>query len=285
MKPRGAGVTPPSCALGEHMHRATSAYIQTSVSTTSQGEVLLILYDGAIKFLGQAKERIEAKDPAGKGILISKALDILNELDSTLNPERGGKIAENLHNLYTFCNNHLLKANIRMSTEMVDEVINILSGLRSAYASIIDLPEAQAAGMEAAANQHTKANTIQRSGIGTASSGTAPLPATASATAKGLNLYAKKFADIHPQQGTPPNAATSLLSTAQQIANAVSAQPAAPAAPSVAAATPAQQPPTAMPKTPEPVHAELPPPLQDAPAFSSRQLAGANLYRKFASGS
>lgn len=265
------------------MHRATSAYIKTRVSTTSQGEVLLILYDGAINFLTQAKERILAKDPAGKGILISKALDILNELDSTLNPERGGKITENLHNLYTFCNNHLLKANIRMSTEMVDEVINILAGLRSAYAAIIDLPEAQAAGMEAAANQHAKAHTIQRSGAGIASSGTVPMPSTPNATAKGLNLYAKKFADIHPEAAAQPAAPVStLMGTAQRIASAAVGQSSAAMPPPGASAAPAPEAPATEPGTvPESAGSPLPP---VAPAFSGRQLAGASLYRKFASG-
>ncbi len=168
------------------MHRATTAYRQTQVTTTTQGEVLLILYDGAINFLVQAKVRIAAKDPAGKGILISKALDIINELDSTLNLEKGGSISENLHNLYFFCNKHLLLANLRMSADMVDEVIKILAGLRSAYAAIQELPEAKAAGLEAAANHHAKATSQSR-----AAHTSLAMPATAHSSNKGLSLYAQ----------------------------------------------------------------------------------------------
>ena len=167
------------------MNRATNAYRQTQVTTTSQGEVLLMLYDGAISFLSQAKERIDAKDPAGKGNLISKTLDIINELDSTLNLERGGSLSENLHNLYFFCNKHLLLANLRMNKDMIDEVIKILVGLRSAYAAIQDLPEAKAAGLEAAASQHAKSTSTNRpSNVGTGTnSQTSPN--------RGLSMYAQ----------------------------------------------------------------------------------------------
>lgn len=138
------------------MHKAAQAYLQTQVTTTSQGEIVVLLYDGAIKFLNRAKERLEANDMAGKGNAISKALDVINELDSSLNKEKGGDLATNLHGLYSFCNKHLLMANIKKSTTMIDDVIKVLSGLRNAYAEILTMPEAQAAAQEAAANMHAK---------------------------------------------------------------------------------------------------------------------------------
>lgn len=104
-----------------------------------------MLYDGAIKFLNQAKERIEAKDYPGKGILISNAIDVINELASSLNAEKGGDLAANLSQLYFYCNKRLFMANSRMDTAAIDEVIKILGGIRSAYAQIIDSPEAVAA--------------------------------------------------------------------------------------------------------------------------------------------
>ena len=78
------------------MHRAVNTYFQTQMTTTTQGDVLLSLYDAAIRFLTEAKERIDAKDPAGKGNLISKTLDIIAELDGTLNIEKGKDLAQNL---------------------------------------------------------------------------------------------------------------------------------------------------------------------------------------------
>ncbi|WP_022660862.1 flagellar export chaperone FliS [Paucidesulfovibrio longus] len=123
------------------MSKAAHAYLATQVTTTSQGQLLVMLYDAAIKFLKQAKERIEAKDYAKKGILISRAMDIISELANSLNRDKGGKLADNLDSLYMFCNIRLAKANLKMDVRMIDEVLNILTNIRSAYAQIV--PEAE----------------------------------------------------------------------------------------------------------------------------------------------
>lgn len=119
------------------MLKAAKAYLVTQVSTASQGDLLLMLYDTAIKHLRQAIEKMRAGDVAGKGVLISKALSIISELQESLNKERGGDISKNLFQLYFFCNSRLLMANLKMQPEMVEEVIAILSGLRQAFAQIL----------------------------------------------------------------------------------------------------------------------------------------------------
>lgn len=119
------------------MQKAAHAYLQTQVATTSQGALLLMLYDGAVNFLNQAKEKIAERDYAKKGVLISKAIDIVAELDACLNVQRGGDISDNLHRLYFYCNSRLLSANLKMNVAYIDEVIKILEGLRSAYAHIL----------------------------------------------------------------------------------------------------------------------------------------------------
>lgn len=118
------------------MYKAAQAYLQTQVTTTSQGDLLIMLFDGCIKFLKQAKEQIAARNYAQKGILISKALDILAELQSSLNPQKGGEVAENLRKLYLLCATKLLTANMKMDQELVDQVIKMLSGVRDAFAQI-----------------------------------------------------------------------------------------------------------------------------------------------------
>ena len=147
------------------MKTAAQAYFSTQVSTTSQGQLLLMLYDGCIKFLNQAKVSIDEKDIAKKGTLITRALDILNELDSSLNMEAGGEIAKNLHDLYFFCTTRLLKANLELNTTYIDEVIKILDGLRDAYAQIIDTPEAIEAMKNNAAVPSRQATTHANSGV------------------------------------------------------------------------------------------------------------------------
>ena len=124
------------------MLKAKQAYFQTQVTTTTQGELVVLLYDGAIKYLRLAKEKMEIKDFAEKGILISKAMDIIQELDSSLNMEQGGEISVNLHSLYIFAQRQLLQANLKMDQKLIDEVITMLSSLRDAFAAIINTPEA-----------------------------------------------------------------------------------------------------------------------------------------------
>lgn len=119
------------------MLKAAKAYLATQVTTSSQGDLLLMLYDTAIKHMHQAIEKMRAGDVAGKGMLITKAINIVSELQESLNKERGGDISKNLFHLYFFCNTRLLKANLQMSVEMVEEVITILTGLRQAFAQIM----------------------------------------------------------------------------------------------------------------------------------------------------
>jgi len=144
------------------MSSAAQAYQQTNFNTVGQGELLLMLYDGAIKFLRQAKEKILVKDYAQKGILISKTIDIINELAGSLNMEKGGSIAVNLNNLYFFCTTHLLQANLKMDPEKVDNVIKILSELRGAYAEIIEKPEAMRAAQQISARMAPSVNASNR---------------------------------------------------------------------------------------------------------------------------
>ena len=132
------------------MNKAAQAYFQTKVSTTDQGQLLLMLYDGALKFLQQARTKMIANDSAGKGILISKVIDIINELSASLNMDKGGSLAVNLNNLYLLCTARLLRANLKMDLESLDSVESILTGLRGAYAQIIETPEARKAASDIA---------------------------------------------------------------------------------------------------------------------------------------
>lgn len=127
------------------MNKAAQAYFQTKVGTTDQGQLLLMLYDGALTFIQQARTKMIANDYAGKGILISKVIDIINELSASLNMDKGGSLAVNLNNLYLLCTARLLRANLKMDMDSLNSVESILSGLRGAYAQIIETPEARQA--------------------------------------------------------------------------------------------------------------------------------------------
>ncbi|EGB16666.1 flagellar protein FliS [Pseudodesulfovibrio mercurii] len=127
------------------MANPAKAYLATQIETTTQGELLLMLYEAAIKFLKQAKREIDNRDYAKKGIYISKAMAIIHELSESLNKEKGGEITPKLGQLYMFCTTQLVKANIRLDNRMIDDVIKILDGLRSAYAQIVPIHDGKAA--------------------------------------------------------------------------------------------------------------------------------------------
>jgi flagellar protein FliS len=168
------------------MRNAAQTYVQTQFTTTGQAGVLLLLYDGALKFLAQAREKILARDVAGKGIALSKALDIIAELDGSLRPDVGGSLAENLHQLYFICSTRLLMANLKMDIELIDNVSGVLSGLRSAYAEIMNRPEALAASRDIEEKQ--KAFSIK--GKAEATPGAAVFPAGRQSDTRMPSAYA-----------------------------------------------------------------------------------------------
>jgi flagellar protein FliS len=181
------------------MIKGAKAYFQTQVSTTTQGDLLIMLYDGAIKFLNQAKDKIEAKDYAQKGILISRAIDVIGELDGSLNGEKGGEVAKSLHQLYFYCNTRLLKANLEMDTSIVDEVIRILEGLRDAFRQIKDqAPAITPPGAGAATTQSASRMAAQPGG--------APMASAARAAAAYGSAPAAQGADDRKEQPEPPKA-------------------------------------------------------------------------------
>lgn len=108
-------------------------YREHTVSTQSKGRLIVMLYDGAIKFLNLAVKGIEAGDYATKGQHISKAQDIINELNAVLDMDAGGEIAVNLRQLYVFMVKRLAEANAKKDPQMVREVIKLLEELNQGW--------------------------------------------------------------------------------------------------------------------------------------------------------
>ncbi|MDR2695389.1 MAG: flagellar export chaperone FliS [Deltaproteobacteria bacterium] len=173
------------------MQKGAQAYFSTHIATTDQGQLLLLLYDGALKFLAQARAKILERDVAGKGVLISRAIDIVNELAASLNMEKGGTLAENLNNLYFLCTARLLQANAKLDVEALDSVVGILSGLRSAYAQIVNTPEAQAAAAQISARQNPQEANMAKRNAPIMHQKNAPAPPAAGGFSKGMAAYGK----------------------------------------------------------------------------------------------
>jgi len=113
-----------------------AAYRENSVVTQSRGHLVVMLYDGAIRFLTEAVTAIEARDYAEKGRLIGRAMDIINELDTSLDFNASGELCTNLRSLYDFMRRQLLQANLKMDVQSVRDVINLLDDLNQAWRAI-----------------------------------------------------------------------------------------------------------------------------------------------------
>jgi len=113
-----------------------NVYQETAVSTQNRGRLIVMLYDGAIKFLRQALDDLRRGDMVAKGRHINKAQDILFELNTVLDMEKGGQIAQNLRALYNFMQRHLTQANIRKDSKMIEEVIALLEELNQSWRAI-----------------------------------------------------------------------------------------------------------------------------------------------------
>ncbi len=112
------------------------AYQDNAVTTQSRGRLIVLLYEGAIKFMKLALREIEANNYEAKGRYINKAQDILNELNAVLDMDAGGEIASNLRRLYLFMNRRLSEANIKRDPQMIREVIGLMEELSQSWKAI-----------------------------------------------------------------------------------------------------------------------------------------------------
>jgi len=116
------------------------AYQQTQVTTARPEKILLMLYEGAIKFVKIANQKMRAKDIAGKGTYISKTMAIISELMNTLDHEVGGQLAQDLENLYMFMMDKLIEGNINNRPEDLEVVERLLITLYSAWEDVVNHP-------------------------------------------------------------------------------------------------------------------------------------------------
>jgi flagellar protein FliS len=119
---------------------AYTAYRETGVKTASKGRLIVMLYDGAIKALSTAWERIaddgkvELYDLDKFNASCIKAQEIITELMVSLDMQEGGEIAGNLMALYIFFNQELLQANIHRDKKKIAFVLDMMAELRDSWA-------------------------------------------------------------------------------------------------------------------------------------------------------
>jgi flagellar protein FliS len=122
------------------MARAAQAYYKTQIQSQSPLELVVMLYDGALRFLQMAADATRRRDLVSKREGMSRAMAILAELQSTLNLKDGGEVAQSLDRLYIYVNGRLIEANIKKDAAPIDEAIRLLRPLRDAWAQIATAP-------------------------------------------------------------------------------------------------------------------------------------------------
>lgn len=114
-----------------------SRYRTVQVSTSSPGEILVMLYDGLLRFLGEARSSIEAGDRARAGEKVGRAHAILDELAATLDAKADPQLCERLLSLYLFSMRRVVDANVQQDPAGIDEVVRVLSPLADAWRSAV----------------------------------------------------------------------------------------------------------------------------------------------------
>ncbi len=114
------------------------AYQAVQVITTDRGRLLLMMYEGGIKFLKYSLVGLEENDIAKFCRYLSKGQAIIAELMSTLDFEKGGVIARDLDRLYDFMLFYLSEANLYRDADRIRKVISLIDTIYSAYREIIE---------------------------------------------------------------------------------------------------------------------------------------------------
>lgn len=133
------------------INSAYRQYKTTQVNTANQGKLIIMLYDGAIRFINNALQHISAKEIEDTHKNIVKTQDIITELITSLNMD-AGEIAQSLFSIYMYLKNKLTEANINKDPEPLEEVKKHLAVLREAWE-------------EASKNVSSNMNDVEKGGI------------------------------------------------------------------------------------------------------------------------
>ncbi len=112
------------------------SYQHHAVLTAPPEQLVVMLYDGALRFLRQAVAAFGLGEFERAGRSLNRAEAIIDELLVTLDHERGGEIAGALRDLYLFCRRHLTEARLQRDADKVGQVAGLLAELRESWAHV-----------------------------------------------------------------------------------------------------------------------------------------------------
>ncbi len=133
------------------MNGYANQYLANSVQSASPEQLMLMLYDGAIRFITLAIQAIDNGQIDKRAYYINKTSAIVSEFAATLDHDQNATLAEDLDALYGYMLKRMLEANLRNDAEPLHEVKKLLADLRSTWAQAIDInkkEQRQAAGIE-----------------------------------------------------------------------------------------------------------------------------------------
>jgi flagellar secretion chaperone FliS len=113
--------------------RGADAYRKTEALSRSPMELVVMLYDGALRFVAQAEA---AADKRARTRAVSRAIAIITELHNTLNVREGGDVAAELDRLYSFMHGRLIDVTMKGDTGALDDVRKVLITLRDGWSQV-----------------------------------------------------------------------------------------------------------------------------------------------------
>ena len=117
--------------------QALNNYRQNQILFSTPAQTVLMLYEGAIRFLGQAINKLIEKGNMGeKAKLVEKAVNIIDYLKSCLDKDNGGEVTDNLDRIYEYMLIELTEANLNNDKNKIEEVVKLFLPLAEAWADI-----------------------------------------------------------------------------------------------------------------------------------------------------
>jgi flagellar protein FliS len=117
------------------------SYQTIATQTAPPGQLVVMLYEGAIRFLERALAGFQHTDPLEFNQTINnniiRAREIINELNNSLDLDQGGELAATLRRLYNFMNRQLLRSNARKTPDGIHDTIRRLATLRDAWSEML----------------------------------------------------------------------------------------------------------------------------------------------------
>lgn len=123
-----------------NVRRGADAYRQIEARSRSPLELVVMLYDGALRFLADGRAAIERNDITARRDAFARHLAIISELQSTLNIEGGGPVATSLDELYTYVTGRIIESAAQNSVGPLDEARKVLEPLRDGWHQIATQP-------------------------------------------------------------------------------------------------------------------------------------------------